>query len=196
MWSAVALASALLAFQNAESTPLRLFEQACLATSGDRSAFVQVMTDVGGEVDVAPKTWFERAETVAAFTLEEVSVQLETFAAVNEWVDAPPTGDDLQTFLRTGTDPRRSIPKVLRTTPASSVCMVRFDQGEGDLKPELERVLIDGRTLSEIGGALDFQTYMWRVDGPRLRHVQYNRADPQRDLPGTRSIISASFRSP
>ena len=196
MWNAVALASALLALQDAESTPLRLFEQACLAKSGDRSAFVQAMTNVGGEVEAAPKPWFEGAETVTAFTVEGVSVQLETFAAVNDWVDAPPTGDDLRIFLRTGADPRRSIPKILRTAPASSVCMVQFDQGEGDLKPELERVLIDGRTLAEIGGALDFQTYMWRVDGPQLGHVQYNRADPQRDLPGTRSIISASFRSP
>ena len=194
--SAMLLTAALLALQGMESTPLRLFEQACLAPSGEQSAFVQVMAEVGGEVKAAPKPWFEGAETVTAFTVEGVSVQLETFAAVNDWVDAPPTGDDLRIFLRTGTDPRRSIPKILRTAPASSVCMVQFDQGEGDLKPELERVLVDGRTLAEIGGALDFRTYMWRVDGPRLGHVQYNRADPQRDLPGTRSIISASFRSP
>ncbi|WP_287011993.1 hypothetical protein [Brevundimonas sp.] len=192
----MAFAAALLALQQVESTPLRLFERACLATSGDRSAFQRVMEDVGGEREAAPKSRFEEAETITAFNVGDVSIQLETFAAINDWVDAPLAGADLLLFLQTARDPRRSVPQVHRTAPASSICMVQFDQGDDDLRPELETLVVNGRALADIGGVLDFQAYRWRVDGDRLTQIQYGRADLRRDSPGTRSVLSASFKLP
>ena len=173
-----------------------MFERACLETSGDQPAFEQVMAEAGGVRDATPVPVFEGAEASLVYAIDGLSVRLETFVAVHEWVDAPPSGQDLRVLLATGRDGRNPVPQVLKSAPATSLCMVTFHQDEGDLMPELERVIVDTRSLAEVGSELDFQTHIWRIDGPRLVHVQYVRADSQRDEPGTRSSLSAAFRLP
>lgn len=188
-----ALFSALLVSQSAGPGPVQTFYEACLATAGQASR-LEALAEIRGwtrHADEAPM--FEDADGVLVYSAGAVTIRLEVFDAVSEWVDAPPTGEALRSLLRSGRAPSKGA-QVLREAPATAICMIDFDEADDDVLNQIEQLTVDGRQRSEIDHGVDFRTHKWRVNGSQVLDVQYVQAVRGRDEPGTKSGLSANFR--